>query len=151
MKNRFETFTVLMNRISRNIRKIKTQEMAEYGLRSVHVSCLHYLYTSKHLTATELCERCEEDKAAISRAVEYLEDNGYLVCESKSTKRYKSPLILTDKGTAVGRKIADKIECVLTEISDMMTEEERLLFYRCLASVSDGLEAVAQRNGKKDS
>ena len=81
----------------------------------------------------------------------YLEENGYLICESKSTKRYKSPLILTAKGAVVGKKIADKIECVLTEISDMMTEEERLLFYRCLASVSDGLETVAQRNGKKES
>ena len=45
MENRFETFTVLINRISRNIRKIKNQEMAEYGLRSAHVSCLYYLYT----------------------------------------------------------------------------------------------------------
>ena len=29
MENRFETFTVLINRISRNIRKIKNQEMEE--------------------------------------------------------------------------------------------------------------------------
>ena len=40
MKERFETFTVLINRISRNIRKIKNQEMAEYNLRSSHISCL---------------------------------------------------------------------------------------------------------------
>ena len=58
MEERFETFTVLINRISRNIRKIKNQEMAEYQLRSAHVSCLYYLYLSERLTATELCERC---------------------------------------------------------------------------------------------
>ena len=29
MQERFETFTVLINRISRNIRKIKNQEMAD--------------------------------------------------------------------------------------------------------------------------
>ena len=51
MKERFETFTVLINRISRNIRKIKNQEMAEYHLRSAHVSCLYYLYTNKGLDA----------------------------------------------------------------------------------------------------
>ena len=39
MENRFETFTVLVNRISRNIRRIKNQEMAEYDLRSAHISC----------------------------------------------------------------------------------------------------------------
>ena len=36
MNNRFETFTVLINQISRNIRKIKNQEMADYNLRSSH-------------------------------------------------------------------------------------------------------------------
>ena len=55
--------------------------MAEYNLRSAHVSCLYYLYTSKGLTATDLCERCEEDKATISRAVDYLETNGFIICE----------------------------------------------------------------------
>ena len=150
MENRFETFTVLMNRISRSIRKIKIQEMAEYGLRSVHVSCLYYLYASDGLTATALCERCEEDKAAISRAVEYLEDNGYLKCDSKGARRYRSPLVLTEKGTEVGRKIAGKIDGVLAEISDRMTEDERLLFYRCLTAISDGLETVVLKSGKKE-
>ena len=53
MENRFETFTVLVNRISRNIRKIKNQEMAEYDLRSAHISCLYYLYANPGLTAIE--------------------------------------------------------------------------------------------------
>jgi len=44
MTERFEIFTVLINRINRNIRRIKNQEMAEYDLRSAHVSCLYYLY-----------------------------------------------------------------------------------------------------------
>ena len=79
MTERFETFTVLMNRINRNIRKIKNREMAEYKLRSPHISCLYYLYTSGNLTATDLCEKCEEDKATISRSLDYLEKNGYLL------------------------------------------------------------------------
>ena len=124
MTERFEKFTVLINRISRNIRKIKNQEMAEYNLRCSHISCLYYLYTSGGLTATDLCERCEEDKAAVSRALEYLENNGYLICESKSAKRYKSLLRLTDKGLDIGKRIADKIAYVLEEISVEMTEEE---------------------------
>ena len=145
MEQRFETFTVLINRISRNIRKIKNQEMAAYGLRSAHVSCLYYLYTEEGLTATELCERCEEDKATISRSLDYLEGNGYLSCASRSTKRYKSPLILTEKGIEVGKKIADKISLVLEEISTGLTEEERLALYRSLTIVSDSLDGVARK------
>ncbi len=148
MKERFETFTVLINRISRNIRKIKNQEMAEYNLRSVHVSCLYFLYTNKGTTATDLCERCEEDKATISRALDYLETNGYLTCESKNAKRYKSLLILTDKGNEIGKKIADKINDVLNVISDGLTEEERLAFYRSLSVISECLETVS-KNGEK--
>lgn len=145
MKERFETFTLLINRISRNIRKIKNQEMAEYQLRSVHISCLYYLYLANGLTAAELCEKCEEDKATISRSLDYLESNGYLTRETKQTKRYKSPLALTDKGTEVGKKIADKISGVLDEISFTMTEEERLAFYQNLTNISDSLDAVAQK------
>ncbi len=148
MKERFETFTVLINRISRNIRKIKNQEMAEYNLRSAHISCLYYLYSAAGLTATDLCERCEEDKATISRALDYLETNGYLICESKSAKRYKSPLVLTNKGLAVAKKIADKIDGVLAEISVGLTEEERIAFYRSLTIISDSLDAVS-KNGEK--
>ena len=145
MKERFETFTVLINRISRNIRRIKNQEMEEYGLRSAHISCLYYLYSMESLTATDLCERCEEDKATISRALLYLESNGYLICESKSAKRYKSPLILTEKGKALAQKIADKIDRVLEEVSDGLTEEERIAFYRSLSIISDSLEKVAKK------
>ncbi len=145
MQERFETFTVLISRISRNIRKIKNQEMAEYNLRSAHVSCLYYLYMNKGATATDLCERCEEDKATISRALDYLENNGYLTCESKSAKRYKSPLILTDKGSEVGEKIADKISSVLDAISGVLAEEERVAFYRSLSIVSESLEAVSKK------
>ena len=148
MTERFEKFTVLINRISRNIRKIKNQEMAEYNLRCSHISCLYYLYTSGGLTATDLCERCEEDKATVSRSLEYLENNGYLICESKSAKRYKSLLRLTDKGLDIGKRIADKIAYVLEEISVEMTEEERIQFYHSLTLISKGLDKIANnKNG----
>lgn len=148
MEERFETFTVLINRISRNIRKIKNREMAEYSLRSVHVSCLYYLYSSGSLTATELCEYCEEDKATISRSIDYLETNGYLTCQAKSAKRYKTPLILTEKGIAVGARISAKISDVLNEIGGVLTEQERIAFYRSLSAISEKLNAVAAQDIK---
>ena len=140
MTERFETFTVLINKISRNIKKIKNQEMAEYGLRSTHVSCLYYLYSAESLTATELCERCEEDKATISRALEYLETEGFIVCASAAEKRYRSPLSLTERGREIGEKITEKINCVLDEICIDLDEAQREEFYRSLAIISDSLE-----------
>lgn len=145
MKERFETFTVLIAKINRNIRKIKNLEMKDNNLRSPQISCLYYLYSSEGLTATDLCDRCEEDKATISRSLDYLEKNGYIICNSKYAKRYKSPLILTDKGKAEAKRIADKVALVLDEISPGLTEEERLSFYRSLNIISDELEEIANR------
>ena len=145
MTERFETFTVLINRISRSIRKIKNQEMAEYDLRSAHVSCLYYLYKGEDLTATDLCERCEEDKATISRTLDYLEEKGYLVCNSKSVKRYKSVLVLTDIGREIGKKVANKIDRALDMVSVGLTDKERTEFYRCLNVISYNLENISEK------
>lgn len=122
--------------------------MAEYNLRSAHVSCLYHLYTEKCLTATELCRKCAEDKATISRAIEYLESEQYLKCESKRAKRYKSPIVLTEKGMEVGEKIAERIDKALSEISFGLTEEERASFYRSLSIIHNNIEAVAVKAGK---
>ena len=143
MEERFETFTVLIGRINRNIRKIKNQEMASYQLKSIHISCLYYLYSSGSLTAAELCERCEEDKAAVSRALDYLEKEGYLEASDKNAKRYRHPLHLTEKGTQAGSIIAAKIDAVLEEINSSLTEQERLAFYRSLTAISNRLDAIA--------
>lgn len=150
MEDRYETFTVLITKISRNIRKIKNQEMADYNLRSSHISCLYYLYSSEGMTATDLCERCEEDKATISRSLGYLEKGGYIAYKPKEVKKYKIPIVLTEKGMEVGKKISDKIDHVFDEISTELTEKERVTLYRSLNIISDGLEAVCNRPPKKN-
>ena len=149
MQERFETFTVLINRISRDIRRIKNQEMAVYHLRSAHVSCLYYIYSLDGVTSAELCEHCEEDKATISRAVDYLETNGFLL-RGTSAKRYKSPLLLTEKGRDAGKRIAEKIGSILETVSHALTEKERIEFYRCLSTISRSLEAIVQNNEEKE-
>ena len=146
MQERFETVTVLINRISRDIRRIKNQEMAAYHLRSVHVSCLYYIYSLNGVTSAELCEHCEEDKATISRALEYLESNGFIVRNSGWAKRYRSPLLLTEKGQEAGKRIAEKISAVLDTVSRTLTEDERATFYRTLSAISRSLEAIAQNS-----
>ena len=149
MTERFETFTVMIAKISRNIRKIKAEEMAEYNLKSTHVSCLYYLYKEESLTAKGICDRCEEDKAAISRAIDYLEKNEYLECEKSNGKRYKSHLTLTEKGKEIGEKISIKIDRILEQVSVGLTEDERGDFYKSLSIINDSLDALANRSEVK--
>ena len=144
MQERFETFTVLISKIGRNIRKIKTAAMSEFDLKSTHVSCIYYLYKSGAMTATELSEVCEEDKAAVSRSIEYLEQNGYIICDSDAPKRYKSPLRLTSKGKDIGERLSKKIDRVLSEVGKSLSTEMRAMMYQSLNIISDDLQKIGE-------
>ena len=52
MEERFAAFTVLIAKINRNIRRIKTEEMAEFHLKGPHVACLYHLTTAGPLTCS---------------------------------------------------------------------------------------------------
>ena len=145
MEGRFETFTVLIGKISRNIKRLKTCQMAQLDLKGPHVSCLYYLYSSGPLTAAELCDRCEEDKAAISRSLEFLEQNGYLVCQRERTRKYKAPLVLTPKGQQAGREVSERVEQMLAQASQGLTEEERQIMYRALEKISSNLDKLTDK------
>ena len=140
MDEKYKIFTVLMANINRSIRKIKTQEMAEFHLKSPHVSCLYYLYKKDTLTAKELCDICEEDKANVSRALDYLQTNGYLVRQNEENKKYKSHLALTEMGRGVAGKIADKIDRILEEAGEGISDADREIMYRSLFQISTNLQ-----------
>ena len=145
----FKTFTGLIAKINRNIRRIKTEVMAEYDLKCPHVSVLYYLYTDGPLTAKQLCEVCEEDKGAVSRTLESLEQHGFIENVSK-TKKYKSPLKLTKIGMEVGGQVSKKIDDVIDSISSGLTEEDRNNLYYGLGIILTNMEKVVvpSKNGK---
>ena len=140
MEERFETFTLLIAKISRSIRRIKTEQMAEFHLKGPHVSCLYYL-SAAPLTAAELCERCDEDKAAISRSLDDLEKNGYITCESTG-RRYRAPLHLTKRGRAVCRGMSQRIDRIVDAASQGLSEAERKSMYQALTLISENLEQM---------
>lgn len=144
MQERFENFTVLIKQINRNIHKIKSQEVTDFDLKAGHISCLYQLYKTDGLTATDLCKRCAEDKAAISRSLDYLEKNGYLVCDSKQAKRYRSPFFLTDKGRETGEEISERINRILDEVGSGVSREDLFFFYHSLFEINKRLDSIAE-------
>lgn len=148
MEHRFETFTSLVTNLNRSIRKIKGAEMQSFNLKSPYVSCLYYLFKMGPLTAKELCDLCAEDKANMSRHIDYLEKNEYLICRTKLQKRYKTPIELTEKGMDVGEHIANKIDHVLFAASEGVSEENRRIMYESLAIVSRNLQKISKEYGE---
>ena len=142
MEERFEMFTVLMAKIRRNVQRIKTEEMAEYNLKSPHVSCLYYLYRYGSLTATELCEICFEDKASISRSIVQLEKLGYVEYGNNLTKHYRAEIMLTEKGRPIAKSVINRVNNYIDVIGGSLTEKERLIFYKSLSAISNNLEDV---------
>ena len=150
MDNRFGTFTMLLSKISKNIRKIKNKRIEDYGLKSIHVSIIFFIYFNKTMTATELCEKCEADKATVSRTLEFLENENYLICDSKYSKRYNSPFELTKKGLELGKDITERIQNVLLELDDCLTEAERKQFYESFTKISNKLNDICEKIYKEE-
>ncbi len=142
MIERFQQFTVLITKLNRSIRRLKTEETEEFNLKSPHVSCLHYIYRFGELTLKQLCEVCEEDKASISRSVEFLKKNGFVEQSLSTNKKYKSPLILTEKGFVVANKLSHKIDEILEKATEGISEEDRAIMYKCLNIISERLDNI---------
>ncbi len=116
--------------------------MAEHNLKGPHVSCLYYIYKSKSLTATELCELSTEDKAAVSRSIDYLEKNGFLTEKSSGRKKYRAPIELTEKGKEVAMKVAEKVDRVIEMAGEGLSDHERDVLYMGLSKISDNLDRI---------
>ncbi|MBR5226457.1 MAG: hypothetical protein IKV69_00120 [Clostridia bacterium] len=149
MKERFENFTNLISGISRSIRKIKTEEMQEFNLKSQHVSCIYYIHKNVALTPKELCEICQEDKAMVSRSLEVLDKKGFLMGES-TDKKYRKLISLSEKGKQIARKVAEKIDKVLSLASAELSQEKRLAMYEGLALVNSNLNKICKNYGEKN-
>ena len=145
MEDRFDSFTYLVSSLSRCIRKIKTEEVLEYDLKSPHVACLYYIKRAEKLTAKELCDLSGEDKGAISRSIDYLENKGLVVHDVVEGKRYKTPYILTEKGKCVASQLCKKINEALAKAGEGLNDEDRAIMYRSLEIIHNNLKEICQK------
>ena len=77
MIDRFERFTLSVFAITRYWNKIATEEMRKHGLKGAYALYLVTLADAEEeLTAAQLAEMTQRDKADISRAVAVLQERG---------------------------------------------------------------------------
>lgn len=133
MENRFENFTYLIMKLSKQIQRIKTMEVDEYGLKSIHVMCLFHLNNSTSgITANKLVALTLEDKGAISRALTYLKNENIVAYEHK---KYNSLIVLTEKGKNLASIISKKADNAIAYIGHGISEEERKNLYKSLSII----------------
>lgn len=143
MIDRYEEFTAAISSIYKSIQKIKRDEMARFGLKGPHVQCLVALGRQRDgATITQLCELCELDKAAISRAVSELETQGVIEARQGGGRVYRAPLCLTEKGRRIADEVGSIIRNRMTLTRDGLSEQEREIFFSALLRISDNLQRL---------
>ena len=141
MKQRFALFVTAINQIYRCIQKLKSTEMADFGLKGNHVMCLFQLRQHEEgLTSAELAQLCEEDKAAISRSVAELKACGLVCVPEGETKRYRVKITLTREGHEITERMDEKIIDAVMTAAQGYSPEEREHFYRVLLQIADNLQ-----------
>lgn len=150
MVGRFEQFCTAIGGIQRSIARIERVEMAKYGLKGPHAQCLIAMSRNPEgITAAKLCQLCEKDKAAISRTVAELEQAGMILREDPARRRYRTRLVLTDKGRAVAESVNRTVYMAVSRAGEGYDAENRQTFVRVLNTIAGNLQAIC-RDGLED-
>lgn len=138
---RFLPFILSIDRISKNIKRIKDKAMEKYNLRSAHVMCLFNLVKSPDgLNSTELAEICGVDKAFVSRVTTELESRGYIERKENSQGSiYKSKFLLTESGIEINKYISTKIAEIMGHVSGDIPVHKLKAFYEVLSIIDDNI------------
>lgn len=142
---RFENFTFLINKIYRDIQKIKLFELKKYGLKGSHMMCLYHLGREKErLDFKTLCDLCDEDKGLISRNLSYLRKEGYITGNLEDDKVYKKKFKLSEKGGKIFEIIEEKTKNLSLKVYLDKDEKEIENFYKNLEEISNKISDIVK-------
>lgn len=144
MLQRFEKFTGYISKAYKYIGRIKSDYMSKFELKGSHVMCLFFLGKNPDgLKASELCELCQEDKAAISKTLSSLKKRGLVESTAGRLRKYRAIYKITEAGHEIYCRIAKAIEQTVEKCSVDLTPEERDVFYRAFDKILANLKMIS--------
>ena len=151
MENRYALFSLSISSLYHDIQKIERVEMAKFGLKGPHAQCL--LAMSRYpqgVTSARLCEICEKDKAAISRAVTELEQAGMITRRERNGNRYRAELLLTGQGRLAAAAVSEKARMAVEQAGKGLDEDKRAIFYQALTLIAGNLHNICRDGLQED-
>lgn len=145
MLERFEKFSYSISVISRAWRRLASEELRKYGLKSSHATYLTTIY--KHpsgITIPELCKSCGKDKSDASRMIAILEKKGLVQKHVVKGSLYRGVLILTDEGKRAAEEISRRASHLVELAGKDLTGETRTAFYQALESITKNLNKLSK-------
>lgn len=150
MISRYELFSTAVSCLYRDIQKIERMEMARFGLKGPHAQCLLAMNRCPQgITAAQLCELCEKDKAAISRTVAELEEAGLVERSERNGVRYRALLTLTERGNAAAGAVNQRATQAVEQAGAGLNDAQREVFYSVLEIIAGNLHTIC-KNGIKE-
>lgn len=151
MVSTYEHFSLSVACIYRDIQKIERKEMEKFGLKGPHAQVLLAMCRNPEgVTAVQLCEICEKDKAAISRTVAELEEKGMVLRNQVNGSAYRAKLTLTEQGNAAAKAVSEKARQAVEQAGNGLEAGQREIFYQVLALIAGNLHSIC-KNGLKES
>ena len=145
MLGRYEVFSAAVSSMYHDIQRIERMEMAKFGLKGPQAQCLLALHRyGDGLTAAQLCEICDKDKAAVSRILAELQDNGMVTREDRNGNRYRAKLRLTETGVAAAEAVAGRALLAVKMAGEGLEEEQRQVLYQALDRISRNLHTICK-------
>lgn len=145
MLRRFEEFCAIISSIQHHIQKIERDEMEKYGLKGPYAQ---YLVTMSRcpdgITAAQLCELVDRDKAAVSRALAELERRALVTREMANDTAYRALIKLTEEGKSAARYVCDKVKAAVEIAGKGLNDQDRLVFYANLRRIADNLRSIGE-------
>ena len=142
---RFIAFSRRLDRIVKNIKRKEMAYMREYGLRSVHITCL--LCIDMHedgATVTELSRECDTDKALISRTVKELCSGGFVAEIGEGGKNYNRRYTLSDNGREVIEGLKTVISEYVTQARENIDPADMKIFYTVLSEFERNIAQITK-------
>ena len=147
-ETRFEDFVGIISALGKEIQRIKTAEAKRLGFRGSDVMCLYYLVKyPEGLTAAELARLVDVSRAAMSRIVAHLAEDGFVEvgdAEDEDASKYRAPVRLTEKGYEAARPLDDIIHRVLDEAGGELAARQRLQMYDSLNHILERLRTFGR-------
>lgn len=152
MISRFEQFSYVISGIHRQVQKIERAEMIKRGYKGAFAQYLATLHRFEEgLTASELCEICDKDKAAVSRIIAEMEEKGLVERQKKVVRTYRSKIILTEKGKETAEFVAERAKLAVSAVSgEILDESQREMLYSTLDRLYKNLKKVVEEGLLKE-
>ena len=144
--NHFEIFSTSVAQLIKAVQLLKSRKMAQYGLKGTNALCLcQILESDGGLTAGELANLGEIDKAQVSRCMAELGEKGYVYREESEGRRYKQKYRLTAEGEAVARDVQATAKRVQAAVSKDITDDDLDVFYGTLYKLCENFGELLEK------